>query len=76
MQVQIGCKNFYQNYSNMKQVILVEHSNGKYSIEQDKPTPNIFIRKWMYARITEEQLEELKIATKEKTQIILRNLSK
>jgi len=60
----------------MKQVILVEHSNGKYSIEQDKPTPNIFIRKWMYARITEEQLEELKIATKEKTQIILRNLSK
>jgi hypothetical protein len=58
----------------MQQIILVEHTNNKHSISQEKPKPSIFIREWKYVRVSEEQLLKIKESKKKDVEDILVNI--
>ncbi len=60
----------------MKQIILIEYRNNKHSYREQTEhiAPNFFIKQWKFARITEERLDELKNATTDQVEYILKNL--
>lgn len=60
----------------MKTVALIEHKNNTHSIRysDEQVEPNFFIRQWKFVRITEQQLEEVKNATADKIESILKRL--
>ena len=60
----------------MPEVILIKHRNNTHSMKYpwEWLTDNFFIKQWHYKSITEEQLEEVKRATTDKVESILRKL--
>lgn len=60
----------------MEQVTLIEYRDNTHSIKYwiEHVTPNFFIREWKFKRITEQQLEEVKNATTDQVESILKKL--
>lgn len=57
-------------------VTLIEFRNNKHEIRfsEEPVQQNYFIREWKFKRITEQQLEEVKNATTDQVESILKKL--